>query len=286
MSDFVVRTADAEDREAVLQFDKEIWGGEDYIPHVWDEWLRDREGRLYVCTFKDRPVGIGHVDLQDSITAWLEGGRVDPKLRRKGVGTRVAKACMAYARQKGRKIARLATSKRNVASYSLNLKLGFQVISGYVIMVGRPMETGAPISRRAQTSEEQKVWTYMRDSPVFEKAAGLYTRLWEWYALTPAVLHRFIEMEKAVIYRPDDAIEGVMLVDDVEFRDKQTQTCYLDGSPKAIQDLAGWLLRWSAEADATKANVFTVNHEPIVSTLNSLGFERRHGEIAIFEKKL
>ncbi|MFQ5951620.1 MAG: hypothetical protein ACE5KH_06010, partial [Candidatus Geothermarchaeales archaeon] len=168
--------------------------------------------------------------------------------------------------------------------YNLNLKLGFRVISEFVRMGGRPSEDGDPVSRRAEASELEEVWSYIRGSPVFEKAAGLYTKFWEWYTLTPHVLRRFMEAGKCVVHRPGDAVEGVMMVEQIF--ERQTQTCYIDGTPEAIRDLASWLLRWSMESDATDANVFAVNHEPIVSTLTSLGFEIHHGEMVVFEKRL
>jgi hypothetical protein len=50
----VIRPALPLDREAVLEFCKFIWDGHDYIPDVWDDWMADPSGEMFVAEYAGR----------------------------------------------------------------------------------------------------------------------------------------------------------------------------------------------------------------------------------------
>ncbi len=43
------RPARPSDTDDVLSLTRDIWGGGDYVPHVWRNWLADAEGQLTVA---------------------------------------------------------------------------------------------------------------------------------------------------------------------------------------------------------------------------------------------
>jgi hypothetical protein len=45
----VCRPALPKDTPDVIELTRTIWGGEDYVPVVWAEWLEDYEGTLAVA---------------------------------------------------------------------------------------------------------------------------------------------------------------------------------------------------------------------------------------------
>jgi len=54
-----VRVARAEDKEAVLAFCKHTWENQpDYIHLVWDKWLTDPTGRIFVAVVDSLPVAM------------------------------------------------------------------------------------------------------------------------------------------------------------------------------------------------------------------------------------
>ena len=81
-----VRKASQQDREAVFQFCRRTWKWGDYIPSVWDIWLRD--GNTLVATAGGKPIAILHLQYHNS-EAWLEGLRVSDKFRRRGIATKL-----------------------------------------------------------------------------------------------------------------------------------------------------------------------------------------------------
>lgn len=124
-----VRPARAEDREAVLAFCAHTWSGGDYIEDVWEEWLHDERGALLVAVSQDRPIGLIHVGLSSDDEAWLEGIRVEPAERRRGVGRVLVSRALVAARERGAKVARLVTDHDNTASQGLIGGFGFKRVA-------------------------------------------------------------------------------------------------------------------------------------------------------------
>ncbi len=85
MPQIEIRPARSEDREAVLAFSSHTWDWGDYIEYVWDEWLHDPQGMLFVATSDGQPVGVAHIRMLNKTEAWLEGMRVAPAFRRQGI---------------------------------------------------------------------------------------------------------------------------------------------------------------------------------------------------------
>src|SRR5712692_1712753 len=85
MATVEVRPARPEDREAVLAFCRQTWEWGDYIEYVWDEWLHDARGVLFVVTVEGKPAGVANMRMLNETDAWLEGMRVDPAHRQQGL---------------------------------------------------------------------------------------------------------------------------------------------------------------------------------------------------------
>src|SRR5436853_4874457 len=103
MPETEIRPARPEDREAVLAFCKHTWEWGDYIEYVWDEWLHDPQGVLFVATIDGRPVAISHLRMLSPTStpeAWLEGMRVDPAHRHQGLAIALDGAMMTEAKKR------------------------------------------------------------------------------------------------------------------------------------------------------------------------------------------
>ena len=75
MPDFEVRPARPEDREAVLAFCQQTWEWGDYLEYVWDEWLNNSQGKLFVATKDGQPVAVANMRMLNKTEAWFEGMR-------------------------------------------------------------------------------------------------------------------------------------------------------------------------------------------------------------------
>ena len=137
-----VRRARADDRAAVMEFASTTWDGWDYIPRAWDVWLDAPDGVLLVGVAEagadgpprdaegkelpaGRPVAVARVAMLSPDEAWLEGIRVDPRVRGLGVATDLQVAELRWAQASGARLVRYATGQRNEASHRLGARHGF-----------------------------------------------------------------------------------------------------------------------------------------------------------------
>jgi GNAT superfamily N-acetyltransferase len=122
-----VRRARASDTDAVLAFASRTWDGWDYIPEVLDQWLSADDGVLLVATGQDddRPIAITRLAILSRDEGWLEGIRVDPAVRGRGVATNLQIAELAWARAHELRVLRYMTGEGNVGSIKLGAHHGF-----------------------------------------------------------------------------------------------------------------------------------------------------------------
>lgn len=125
-----VRRARASDKDVVLSFASQTWDGWDYIPQVWDDWLTAEDGVLLVATTQahDRPIAVTRLAILSHDEGWLEGIRVDPALRGRGVATNLQIAELAWAQAHDLRVLRYLTGQGNEGSIKLGAHHGFALI--------------------------------------------------------------------------------------------------------------------------------------------------------------
>jgi GNAT superfamily N-acetyltransferase len=288
-----VREACDADREAVFEFCRHTWSWGDYIPHVWDRWLREENGKVFVATVDGVPVGIQHITIDKPGEAWLSGARTAPSYRRMGVATAITMKCLEYAKSRGVKVARLVTESDNAAALAAVQKMGFKPAAEFVEMTLEKVlsvDGGGEVSFWASLGHLDDVWFYLQSSEVYHKAAGLYTVLYHWYSLDKRDLERFVRQGKAITHSGKDGfVGGLVLVDDgvsSEWQEKSIQTCYIDGDFETVLDMAKFLLAQCQEEGIEKIYGFTCNHPPITEALERLGFKKPETKAIVFEKSL
>jgi ribosomal protein S18 acetylase RimI-like enzyme len=287
-----VREARDSDREAVFEFCRKTWSWGDYIPHVWDKWLREANGKIFVAASDDeKPIGISHITIDKPGEAWLSGARTAPNYRRMGVATAITMKCLEYAKSMGVKVARLVTESDNKAAVAAVQKIGFKPVAEFLEMELEGVSKAESLSSSwASASQLETVWRYLQSSEVYRLSSGLYTLLYHWYSLDRHDLERFIEQRKAIVYGGGGgAVCGLMLVDDAvasEWHENSIQTCYIDGDFEAALDMTKFLLAYCQEKGIEKVYGFTCNHPPIVEALERLGFKKPEIKAIVFEKHL
>jgi GNAT superfamily N-acetyltransferase len=145
----VVRRARPGDEEAVLGFATNTWDGWDYIPNAWPVWIDALDGVLLVgCTPEasgrgaavdrdghplqaGRSVAIARVAMVSASEAWLEGIRVDPRVRSFDIGTDMQTAELHWAAANGATVVRYATGARNEGSHRLGARHGFDLLVAF-----------------------------------------------------------------------------------------------------------------------------------------------------------
>jgi GNAT superfamily N-acetyltransferase len=121
-----IRAAVQTDKAPLFSFVSRTWSWGDYVPDVWDEWFADRGGRIFVAEAGSKQVAMNHVRLLDDNVCWMEGVRVHPDFRRRGIATKLGQHSIDYGRQKGAKIFRLLSGFHNAIAHAQVARLGFK----------------------------------------------------------------------------------------------------------------------------------------------------------------
>jgi GNAT superfamily N-acetyltransferase len=211
-----VRRASVADTDAVAAYTRSTWDGWDYIPEIWASWLAARDGVVLAAETeraRGRPIAICRATLLSPSEGWMEGLRVDPEVRGRGVAIALQYAQLAWLQAQGARVVRYATGETNEASLRLGGKHGFveagrwRALRPEVVEDGRPAaltENAVPGAREREILEAlgvdglvvarkdgARAWDALGDDPTFQRAGSLYEwRAWAWQELDgPRLAH-------------------------------------------------------------------------------------------------
>ncbi|MGC9385004.1 MAG: GNAT family N-acetyltransferase [Kosmotogaceae bacterium] len=125
MSDIKLRKLEYSDKERVYEMTKNIWRGNDYIPGVFGELVKDSRCKFLGIEKHYKLIALANLYLIDENSGWLEALRVDPEFTGKGWGKKMVENMCRFAIDKGLNELFFSTYYRNKASINLNEKLGF-----------------------------------------------------------------------------------------------------------------------------------------------------------------
>lgn len=203
----VIRPARSGDRDQAFAISTQIWDGDDYVPEVWDEWLAEPGGAFVVAVLRGRVAGFAKLTQYGPGEWWLQGLRVAPRYRGRGIARAMHDHLLALAGEVGPGKVRYATGGDNLASQHLGQTSGFEVVNHYVRLQ-------APALTRAESSALDLpalvVWrkadladlaAFVRRSAYLRANRGLYAAHWTWYELTPGRLAGHIAARQAYGWR-------------------------------------------------------------------------------------
>ena len=117
-----IRPAAACDMEAMMELCRMIYPGGDYVEDTWHAWLAD--GGLRILWMDGMPAGMFNVSVHRK-QGWVEGTRVHPDFRRRGIGTAVLRYSERFVADMGGRIVRSLIEKSNAASLARSAKAGW-----------------------------------------------------------------------------------------------------------------------------------------------------------------
>ncbi len=213
-----IRRAKQADKRIVLNFCQRTfgrWG--DYLPEVWDEWVKDRKGIFFVAVLDKRPVGVSKITVQRPGEIWLEGLRVDPKFRGYKIGRAIQDWSWKWALSKRPRFIRYATGSYNKISQHLGKSMGMQIIAEFDEYVARPWRKSETDLVRSGMAEIDPLYNlFARDAAGWR---GLYLEGWTAWEFDRKALAWLIRQKRVYSYYDDSGLAGVVAI--LQSKDKK-----------------------------------------------------------------
>lgn len=256
----VVRRATVAHRESILFFATETWNGWDYIPNALPVWLGATDGAFLVGEVGEpaggargaltdaegnplrigQPVAITRVAMVSVDEAWLEGIRVDPRVRGMGVAADLQVAELQWVAAQHATVVRYATGGENEGSHRLGARDGINLFArfrswwwsatGSTEDGGNKASAFDPAVREEATLRRQEalkklgaagmvvaaqrddiddLWRMLNSDPTFAAGQRLFeARSWAMAELTEALFRRHVERGEVVVRRQRGAGGG------------------------------------------------------------------------------
>jgi GNAT superfamily N-acetyltransferase len=176
----VCRPALPKDTPDVLELTRTIWEGHDYVPAVWEEWLRDTEGLLAVAEYGGRVVGLVKLTRLSPGEWWLEGLRVHPEYEGRGIASHLHDYLMDYWTHKEGGVLRLVTASFRKSVHHLCERTGFLNTGEYTVFAAGGSDSQAGMFTLLQPDEAGRAFDFVLGEQWPSMPAGLMDLGWQW----------------------------------------------------------------------------------------------------------
>jgi len=278
-----IRPARPEDRADVEALCAQIWGGEDYIPQVWEKWLADPEGEFSVVELDGRVVALAKLSYVADDEWWLEGMRVHPNYRRLGVSRLLQAHQLQVAERLGVGVVRFATASSNRPIHRNALRDGFQRVAEFWYCRADALP-GPQALRPLGPEDLETAWSLIADSPIRQASGGLYEVWWQWRRLTKDRLAAHIAAGEVWGVDLDGKLAALAIVP-AGPGEEYLSVGYLDGTPEGLRALAWGLRLLAYQRGYPGVWVLSVDSPALLEALRSAGIvPHREHSLYIFEK--
>lgn len=185
-----IRPARVDDVASIAPWTSETFSWGDYVAERIPTWMADPASEVLVATDEaDTPVAVAHVAMLSPREAWIEGARVHPDQRRKGLGTALNHAGVEWAKSRGARVMRLAVEGDNEAAQAQVEGLGYRMVSNWVYAefgVESTHRTGDQYRLRpAPGSDADAAWLSWAASDLALHGRELIAIGWRWRTARP-----------------------------------------------------------------------------------------------------
>jgi len=275
-----VRPARPEDKAPLMSFIKDVWGGHDYIPLVWDQWLRNGQGTIFVVEVGGIPVGMNRARFQEDGSAWFEGARVHPAFRGRGLASTLGENSMKFAEARGARVFRLTSGSRNRAAHRQIRRMKFRETARFSVYEPRKGRRLRPAGKATQmvSGELQAVMRLLRQAREFRLGGGVFWHDFTAGSLTRDVVSRLLA--EGAVWRVGAALAVTRVGGEGE--GDWEEICYIGGRVSDAAKLLKALI--GRDRKATERWVFVPQGSPIISALRKEGYVRNFAMI-LFERR-
>ena len=273
---FRIRAAQPKDKRAVRALCARIWS-DDYIPDQFDDWVRDRRGRFWVAVDEGELIGIAKLTIVGDHEAWLHALRVDPRHRRRGVGTALLDHRLERARRLGARVARLDTQEDNTAVQRMMRRFRFRL-----------REVDAYFERRARSVAPPRRASPVDVPAVTRLAAGALLQDPHFArALARSDIARAVREGRCVVAGPPSrpTAFAIVVAQQKSFSGSRLSVRALGGSSRGVRELMEALPGRAKEEGVSRVGSSTASQ--FWPALRRAGYRQRRWDLKyIFERRL
>jgi GNAT superfamily N-acetyltransferase len=264
-----------------MSFIKSNWGGHDYIPRVWDEWLKSKTGEVFVAEVDGIPVGMSRIKFLDDGSAWLEAARVHPDFRGLGLATMLGENLVQVGRDRGAKVFRLTSRALNRPAHRNITRMNFKETSR--VSIYEPKER-ARFSvqkgvKRMGVQDVAEAINLITKSREFKLGSGVYWDAYEAISLTPSIIEKLVRM--GVVWTIGTSV-AITITGGIR-GETWKQVSFLTGKGDEPLRLVKHFLGLKEKKQASIRMVWIPQGSRVIGSLRKAGFNRRSSQV-LFER--
>jgi GNAT superfamily N-acetyltransferase len=265
----VVRSMTMADKPAVLRVSSHIWEGNDYVPLFFDRWVK--QGGFWAAELRGRIVGYGKATQLAPGEWWLEGLRVDPACRKRGIGKELSRKVLERTLDKRPVSLRLATADVNQESmHIITAVMGFKHHSEYRFFVGVP-EAPKP-GAGVVVPQVAEALVYLTQSKELAASRGLLQHTWLYRQVSRRYVAELKLGGQVFGYRVAGKLDGLMILRTHRYRGNDLDISFVAGSGRALAVFRSHLRSAAQERGAQNISGVAASDE-MASALKSLGLK-------------
>lgn len=223
IKDVRFRKAKPSDKATVFDFCHKTfgrWG--DYIPEVWDKWLKDKKGMFFAADLHSTAIGLGKITEHRPGELWLEGLRVDPTFRGHGIGRAIQDFTWVKAMSFKPKFIRYATGSYNKISIHLGKSKGMKIIATFDEMWSKPLKAQETKLVTARPGDLNEAYRFFINDSKYKLWKGFYLESWKSISFDQALLLRLIKEKRVYLYFDQHGLSGATIL--IQSKDKKYVT--------------------------------------------------------------
>jgi GNAT superfamily N-acetyltransferase len=235
------------DKKTVLAFCRSTFSWGDYIHHVWDDWI-DEKNFFVLCENK-YPVAICHgFIITNAKLAWIEGIRVHPNYRQKGYAKKLVAKVENVAKKNGCKLTAMIIESKNFKSLKLAAKLHYykNKIWNYYYLAPKKYRS----ANIQQPKSAKEITKYFTD-------AEFYIRSWRWLPLDTKAISLLIRDKKVIISKDQNRIDSLGIITESDHFEKTMMLTLLYATKSGIKKILPYIQNLTYEKKFKRIQILT-----------------------------
>jgi GNAT superfamily N-acetyltransferase len=277
----VVRPVTMADQPEILRVSARIWDGHDYVPMFFERWVS--EGGFWAGVVRDRVVGYGKATELAPGELWLEGLRVDPDCRGRGLGRELSRQVLHRTLENRPVSLRLATADVNHESaHIIEKAMGFKLYVQYRFYLGKPgrPEPGPKLVKPtvAETLD------FLRGSEELTASRGLLQSTWRFRDVNRRYAAELRHGGYLFGYRTAGRLAGLMVLKPHRYHGNDLDISFIAGPGRALAAFRSFLSRVARECGTREISGMAASDE-MAAVLRTLGMKPhpRIGAVLVYD---